>query len=186
MTGQKHDLTEWVKAYTDEMFRWAAYKLSDDELARDVVQDTFMAAAEKLKDFRNESSPKTWLFSILNFKIIDVYRNKANKPVSAGLDSMSDFFDEDGSWHRNKRPQAWHDDDDNHLLDDDHFREVLKECLEALPEKWNACVKLKYLMDKKGDDICQELEITPTNYWQIMHRAKLNLRDCIDNNWFQH
>jgi len=39
-------------------------------------------------------------------------------------------------------------------------------------------------MDMESEEICQELEITPTNYWQIMHRAKLQLRECIENNWF--
>jgi RNA polymerase sigma-70 factor (ECF subfamily) len=38
-------------------------------------------------------------------------------------------------------------------------------------------------MGKKGEEICQELGITPTNFWQIMHRAKLQLRECIENNW---
>lgn len=56
--------------------------------------------------------------------------------------------------------------------------------MDNLPEQWNACVKLKYLMQKKGEEICQELDITPTNFWQIMHRAKLNLRDCVETNWF--
>ena len=65
------------------------------------------------------------------------------------------------------------------------FKEVLKRCLDSLPEKWNTCVKLKYLTQKSGEEICQELKITPSNFWQIVHRAKLQLRDCIENNWFK-
>jgi RNA polymerase sigma-70 factor (ECF subfamily) len=40
-------------------------------------------------------------------------------------------------------------------------------------------------MDKKTEEICQELGISTTNYWQMMHRAKLQLRECIDENWFK-
>ncbi len=185
MTERKHQLSEWVEMYTSELFNWALYKLSDEELAKDLVQDTFMAAAEKIGEFRGDSAPKTWLFSILNFKIIDVYRKKAKIPLSTEPSDFDDFFDEEGSWFKSNRPQPWND-EDPHLLDNDDFQMVLKKCMDALPEKWNACMKLKYLTEQSGEDICQELDITPTNLWQIMHRAKLNLRDCIDKNWFKY
>ena len=183
MPRNKYNLSEWVESFSSDMFRWAMFKLSDEELAKDIVQDTFLSAAEKLDDFEGKSSPKTWLFSILNFKIIDVYRQKAKSPEAIN-NSFIDFFDDEGDWIVDKRPKAW-DREEVNLLDDHDFQRVLKKCLEELPEKWNACVKLKYFLNKSGEDICQELEITPTNFWQIMHRAKLNLRECIDGNWFQ-
>ncbi len=175
-------LTQWVEQYTRDMHAWASYKVSDPELAKDLVQDTFLAAAEKIASFKGESSPKTWLFSILNYKIIDHYRAKVKQPLKLEDQSFSNFFTEDGDWQLEKRPKDWHE-NEKHLLDDVEFQEILKKCLEALPEKWNTCVKLKYLMSKNGDEICQELDITPTNFWQIMHRAKLNLRDCVEKNW---
>jgi len=184
MAGNKSNLTRWVLDYTDELYSWAYYKVSDDELAKDLVQDTFLAAAEKIREFKGESSPKTWLFSILNYKIIDVYRKKVNKPVTREPSGFLDFFDEEGSWQLEKRPKDWHEQDEN-LLDNTEFQFVLKNCLEALPEKWNTCVRLKYLTEKSGDDICQEVGLTTTNFWQIIHRAKLQLRDCVEKNWFQ-
>lgn len=184
MSEQKNQLAEWVELYMSELYNWAMFKISDEELAKDLVQDTFVAAAEKIHDFRGDSNPKTWLFSILNYKIIDVYRKKAKLPAGSDISTFTDFFDNNGNWIKSKRPQPWNDEDTS-LLDDNDFQLVLKNCMDALPEKWNACMKFKYLMNKSGDDICQELEISPTNFWQIMHRAKLQLRDCIDLNWFQ-
>jgi RNA polymerase sigma-70 factor (ECF subfamily) len=166
------------------MFKWALHKTSSTVVAEDLVQDTFLAAAEKIDSFKGDSSPKTWLFSILNHKIIDFYRKKVNQPVSYEENNLSGFFDEKGSWQLEKRPEEWNT-DDIHLLDNDDFRQVLNRCLDALPEKWNVCVKLKYLTEKSGEDICQELGIAPTNFWQIVHRAKLQLRDCVENNWFK-
>lgn len=178
------NLSQLVETYTSELYSWAFHKVSDPELARDLVQDTFLAVAEKISTFKGESSPKTWLFSILNHKIIDFYRKKVNKPVSIENQTFQKFFDADGSWKSEKQPKDWHE-DEGHLLDDDDFREVLRKCLDVLPEKWNTCAKLTYLTDKKSDEICQELGITPTNFWQIVHRAKLQLRVCIEKNWFQ-
>lgn len=178
------NLTSLVETYTSELYSWALYKVSDVELAKDLVQDTFLAAAEKLDSFQGNSTPKTWLFSILNYKIIDVYRNKIKQPVSMDNQVFSKFFDNDGSWQEARQPKDWHD-DELQLLDDNEFREVLKKCLDALPEKWNMCVMLKYLSEKSGEEICQELGIAPTNLWQMVHRAKLQLRNCVENNWFK-
>lgn len=172
-----------VSEYTEELYKWAFYKTSSSEIAEDLVQETFLAAVEKIDSFKGDSSPKTWLFSILNYKIIDYYRKKVNQPVSIDGGILSTFFDEKGSWIKEKIPKEWTD-EDSHLLDNYDFRLVLQKCLEALPEKWNTAVKLKYLSGKKAVEICQEIGIAPTNFWQIVHRAKLNLRNCLENNWF--
>ena len=179
----KVNITQLVDQFAGDLFSWASYKVSDTELAKDLVQDTFLAVAEKMDSFKGDSSPKTWLFSILKYKIIDHYRAKVKQPFSYDNQSFSSFFTEDGEWRAEKKPGNW-DVDDGQLLDNVDFNEVLKECIEALPEKWSMSVKLKYLMSKKGEEICQELDITPSNFWQIMHRAKLQLRECIESNWF--
>ena len=95
---------------------------------------------------------------------------------------FSKFFNENGEWRKEKMPKDWQE-EEGHLLDDINFQRLLEECLNALPEHWNIAVKLKYLLSKKGEEICQELEISRSNYWQIIHRAKLQLRECIEANW---
>lgn len=178
------NLADLVDKHTDEMFSWAFHKLSDKEMARDIVQDTFLAAAEKIDSFRGESTPKTWLFSILNYKIIDVYRKKVQMPIDTEGDDFSRFFAHDGGWHKEVEPLDWKDEEE-HLLDNHEFNAVLEKCLDALPENWNYCVRSKYIFNKKGEDICQELGIASTNYWQIIHRAKVQLRNCIEMNWIK-
>jgi len=178
------DIAQLVELYSGDLLKRAFYKISDPEIAKDIVQDTFLAATEKIHTFKGDSSPRTWLYSILNFKIIDHYRAKSKHPVKMKTQSVLDFFTDGGEWRENRKPDNWHVEEGS-LLDNSEFQSVLASCLDALPDKWNACMKMKYLMSKKGDDICQELDITPTNLWQIMHRAKLNLRDCLETNWFK-
>ncbi|MBC7125639.1 MAG: sigma-70 family RNA polymerase sigma factor [Bacteroidales bacterium] len=178
------DLKTWVEEYTPELYKWAYYKTSSVETAEDLVQETFLAAAEKIETFKGASSPKTWLFSILNHKIIDFYRKSIVKPAPLENNTLSNFFDSDGNWQQERSPRDW-EENDTHLLDNTDFQAILQKCLDALPEQWSLCVKLKYLSEKSGDEICQELVITPTNYWQIVHRAKLQLRNCVENNWFK-
>jgi RNA polymerase sigma-70 factor (TIGR02943 family) len=179
----KSGIKELAELHLEEMIKWSYHKTSSLEAAEDIVQETFLVAAEKYAKFRGDSSPKTWLFAILNNKIIDYYRKKVNQPVLAGDASFSDFFGGNEAWQQNKKPAKWHEEDN--LLDDEEFQRVLKYCLEALPETWSLAVKLKYLSGKKGEEICQEIGITPSNFWQIIHRAKLQLRDCVDGKWFK-
>jgi len=181
--GKTPDIAVLVENHAADLLKRAMYKISDVEIAKDIVQDTFLAATEKIHTFKGESSAKTWLFSILNFKIIDYYRSKSRQKVSSVGDSLLKFFNEGGEWKGDRKPSNW--DEEENILDNPDFQYVLRNCLEALPEKWNACVKMKYFMEKKGDEICQDLEITPTNLWQIIHRAKLNLRECIETNWYK-
>jgi RNA polymerase sigma-70 factor (ECF subfamily) len=180
----KNELSAWVETYTKDLYFWAFHKVSNAELAQDLVQDTFLAALEKAENFKGDSSPKTWLFSILNHKIIDHYRKKVNQPSSFDNQLFSSFFEAGGGWQENSKPKDWLDDPEEQVLDSPEFHKVLQHCLDALPEKWSTSVKLKYLMEKKGEEICQELGITPSNFWQIVHRAKLQLRDCVEKNWY--
>ena len=177
---QKRDLENWVEQYTETLYKWAYHKTLSKENAEDLVQDTFVVAAEKFHDFKGNSSAKTWLFSILNNKIVDFYRKKIKTPISLNNEQLLSFFDEDGNWKENSKPLTWENQEEN-LLDNLEFKLVLEACIEKLPEKWRFCIRLRYLSGKKGSEICQDLEITPSNFWQIMHRAKLQLRNCIEN-----
>lgn len=175
----------WVLEYGDELFSWAFFRTSDELAAQDIVQETFISALQHYDDFKETSSSKTWLFSILKNKIVDFYRRQAKSiganPLQQEEDEIS-WFDEDERWKKEYLPRPWTADES--LLDNAEFSGVLDACLKKLPTPWHACVQLKYLSEKESTEICQELSITPSNLWQILHRAKLQLRNCLERNWF--
>lgn len=184
-------ISGWVEEFSDSLYSWAFYKTSHRESAEDLVQDTFIAAFQTIDKFENKSNPKTWLFSILNNKIYDYYRNKfknssstmSNKELKSEEEFYDNFFDENDKWVIDKRPTHWNE--TQNLMDDDEFLAILDYCKENLPELWFSAINFKYLTDKDSKEICKDLNITPSNYWQILHRAKLQLRLCIENNWFK-
>ncbi len=184
----QEEIIQWFNTYSDDMFKWAYHKTSSKELAEDLVQESFLSAVRGYENFKKESQPKTWLFSILNHKIIDFYRKKGRslseirEPYNNSSASQTDyFFDSEGRWTLDKDTVLW--EEDIHILDDPHFNKVLKSCMNELPENWNFALTAKFLLEKETASICQELGVTPSNYWQIMHRAKLMLKKCIDMNW---
>lgn len=180
-------IAEWVKEYLKEMVNYAYFKTSDYITAENIVQDTFEAVVQGYERFEQKSSPKTWIYGILKNKIRDYYKiNQKATFVTLETESANDdsFFDEYGNWKEEQKPNFWKNNEEDNLLDDYEFRKVLLMCIEYLPEKWQYCIKLKYLKEIKGNEICEMLEINQTNFWQILHRAKLQLRKCLENNWF--
>ena len=183
-TNDRVTIEKMVELYTDQLYTFAFYKTSDKETAEDLVQETFLAALKGFEKFENRSELKTWLLTILKNKIADhfrkAYKNNTNKSTS-----INQFFDETENWNSNQRPQDWEIEDESHLLDNVEFSKTLNSCIDKLPSHWRTSLLLKYIEEKKTELICQELKISTTNYWQILHRTKLQLRKCLELNWFK-
>jgi len=178
-------IKEWVGLFTQNLYVWAHYKVSDKAMAEDLVQETFLAAYQSFGSFRSESGPKTWLFSILNHKIADHLRKKIKEPfIGEGKAGLETYFNGTEEWNADASPREWGV-EEQELLDNTYFRITMQQCMERLPDKWGAAIQLKYLEEKDGQAICQDLEITPSNFWQILHRAKLQLRKCLEIHWFK-
>lgn len=192
ISNVESEIKKWVELYSDKLYSWALYKTSNKETAEDLVQDTFIVAFQSFNKFEGKSEPQTWLFAILNNKIADYFRkvykqttvteSQINKDESKSF--FDNFFDSFGKWKKEHQPTEWNNEQIN-LMDDSDFTNVLQSCLEKLPGNWKAAIQLKYLEEKKGELICQELDISATNFWQIVHRAKLQLRNCLEINWFK-
>jgi RNA polymerase sigma-70 factor (ECF subfamily) len=57
--------------------------------------------------------------------------------------------------------------------------------MSRLPDKWAACFSLKVIGEEITESVCKELDITPSNLWVILHRARLQLRECMEKQWFK-
>lgn len=179
-------ISQWLAKYGDDMYSWAHYKTSSKETAEDLVQDTMISAFKSFDKYKPGSNPKTWLYTILNNKIIDYYRasntqKSVNETTLLGKKVEDDNFDSNGMWNRVQDP-LWANTEE-HLLDNPAFLTVLTGCINKLPQNWKGVVVGKYIHHKKGSEICKELGITSSNLWQMAHRAKLQLRTCLDQNW---
>lgn len=178
----------WVKLYSDSLFSRALYKTSSKETAEDLVQETFISGFKSFDKFENRSQPKTWLMSILNNKIIDNYRlnSRCNFLYSDenGLKLKEESFNNNNTWNDDNILNLWNIDkieDKSELLEN-----RLKNSLNKLPQKWNLAVSYKYFEKKSAEEICNELEISITNYWQIIHRSKLLLKKDLVKDFVEH
>jgi RNA polymerase sigma-70 factor (TIGR02943 family) len=186
------DPNTWIDKYGDYLFSLAFLKVRNRETAEDLVQDTFVSAIKALHKFKGESSEKTWLVAILNNKIIDHVRKKdVLKNVDSYLSETDAAFHEAffethpgryGHWLSRKAPAALERADQ--LLEDEMFSSVLPECLSRLPVKLSLVFTARFLDEKESEIICKDFNITPSNYWVIVHRAKVLVRACLEEKWF--
>jgi RNA polymerase sigma-70 factor (TIGR02943 family) len=186
----------WIERYADYLYSFAYARLRKQEVAEDLVQDTFFSALRARDSFLNNASEKTWLVSILKRKVIDYYRKKStqnelnifDRPAK-GEEGSNDYFFQDktaavpGHWAESAVPLTWKKDFET-SVESDEFYDIVKNCMTKLPEKTAAAFTLKNMDGLDTDEICKELNITPSNYWVMMHRAKLILRHCMEQNWF--
>lgn len=182
-----NNLEDWIDSYSDDLLRWAEYRLGDASLAQDMVQDTFIAAYENLDQFKGDSNPKTWLSRILRNKIVDYFRSAYyRKNIFEGQPSEEDgteknLFDHEHWTNAAFESPAW--EEEEALMDQEGFKDLFQQCLENLPTLWRDIIAAKFFAGEKGKDISQEFEISTSNYWQIIHRAKLSLKNCLQVYW---
>jgi RNA polymerase sigma-70 factor (TIGR02943 family) len=184
----------WADRYADYLYNYAFYRVGNEELAKDLVQDTFMSGLTAAAGFEGRSNEKTWLVSILKRKIIDHFRKASNRKEHKLIDK--DFAEGKGElpyytegemkgfWRQDKLPNNWNI-DNNTAIENEELAEIMQDCIGKLPGKWAAVFTLRMIEELASNDICKELDITPSNLWVILHRARQQLRECIEKNWLK-
>ena len=175
-----------LETHRPYLLRVAVLQLRDNTLAEDVVQETLLAALQSESGFSGKSSVKTWLTGILKHKIVDAIRRKTREPAFAMLDEecqIDDFdalFDETGHWEN--PPADWGDPESQ--LSRQQFFDVMQFCLEKLPPNTGRVFMMREVLELETHEICKELTITSTNLWVILYRARMALRQCLEQHWF--
>lgn len=178
---------QWVEAYADYLYGFAITRVNDEEQAKDLVQETFLAALQKVNGFEGKSSERTWLTAILKNKIIDLYRKRSSGLKTTGVkeaeEEQDDFFNaSDGHWTGKDGPREFGIEDKDKLVSRE-FEQIMKKCLQKLPALWMSVFTMKHIDEETTETICAELKVTSANFWVIIHRAKVNLRACLQKNW---
>ncbi len=180
-----------LEQHREALYRYALLHLRVPDDAEDAVQETFLAALQGAAAFRGESALRTWLIGILKRKIVDRIRRQVREPVvQAPVDPetgeedaafMDRLFQADGHW--TTPPQAWAD--PQGCFENEAFWRVFETCVRELPGKAARVFLLREVAGLEAAEICKDVGISASNYWVIMHRARLRLRDCLDACWFQ-
>ncbi|MFZ5503287.1 MAG: RNA polymerase factor sigma-70 [Pseudomonadota bacterium] len=172
-----------------QMIKFATLQLGDAHQAEDAVQEALIGALKNARSFGGRAALKTWIFAILKNKIADSLRYKQRAVNASSLlreeDEDEDFsalFDRRGYWLADERPVAWGDPEA--ALRETHFWQVFEVCLQGLPPKQARVFMMREFIELDANEICAAVELTTSNLHVLLHRARLRLRECIENKWY--
>jgi RNA polymerase sigma-70 factor (ECF subfamily) len=169
------------------MLRFATLQLADPHLAEDAVQEAFVGALRGSRTFAGRAAYRSWVFAILRHKIADQLRAQmryASAPADdRDPDPMPDgLFDDDGHWTDEAAPADWGD--PQAALQDAQFWRVFESCLDHLPPQQARVFMMREFVELDSPEVCSAVGISTSNLNVSLHRARLRLRSCLEQHWF--
>ena len=189
INNQIENPESWVDQYGDFLYHFTLSRIKDPSIAEDLVQETFLAALKARKNFQGRSTARTWLIAILKHKIVDHIRKQVREHTSDKLESMLDTaandpvdssFNDEGDWRI--RPSKWAI-DPMKLYEQKEFMDILYQCLGELPQRQAEAFMMREIDGLSTEEICKVLNISATNSWVMLYRARMWLRRCLENSW---
>ncbi len=175
---------KWVDNYADYLYNYTIVRVNDPIVTQDIVAETFLAGLKAKENFKGEASERTWLISILKRKIIDFYRRSNSEKGKAEINMSFQNPDSEGDWLEENAADPFDRTAEN-LIENEELRLAILECMSALPDRQAEIFTMKTIDGVETDVICKEFNITPSNLWVIIHRARKSLMDCLTENWLK-
>lgn len=174
---------QWLPLYGDILYRYGLARVSNPDLAEDLVQETLLAAFKAKNNFAGQASEKTWMIGILKHKIIDSFRKSSRENTQEfdeQVTSEDHYFNPKGSWQTEL--SAWSKPDKS--MEQEQFLSTLQKCINGLPQRMSQLFILRELEGMTNEEICEVMSISSSNnLWVILSRARVQLRHCLDVNW---
>lgn len=175
----------WLDEHGDALYAYALMRVREPSQAEDLVQETLLAAFSAVENFRGESTERTWLTGILKHKVLDHFRRTVREKTLFNDDEASmekePRFNETGQWAI--KPGNW--EEPERSLEQEQFWNTMSDCVENLPEKLRLLYVLREFDGIETDVLLETLNISSrNNLWAMLSRARLQLRYCLEINWF--
>lgn len=182
--GDEASFAKLVARHERSMIRVALAFVCDAAAAEEVVQETWLAVIKGLKGFKQRSSFKTWLFSIL----LNQARKHAARRFKESLegsgraeneDPTSKLFDASGEWR--SKPPSWGSTPESELLAKEAIEQI-HGAISSLPVKQRIVITLRDLESWTSEEVCELMKITKTNQRVLLHLARSKVQQMLD--WY--
>ena len=174
----------WLSEHGDYLFQFAFVRLRNRAAAEDAVQETFLAGIKALERYDGKTPVRYWLRGILRHKVVD-YIRRASKEIAVDETECNEILDRmefKAFGIPSQHPPPWKF-DPKHAYEQKEFWEVFYECMSKLNEKTGLAFTLRELEGFSTEEICKELNLKPNNLWVVLHRARTQLKACLEANW---
>lgn len=150
---KKNEIENIFREYSDDVFRFAYSKTLDNDIAKEIVSDTFMTFVDLYDNYTDQGKVKSFLFGIAI--------NKLRQFWSTKKEPKNTDFDEEIHISTIQKPS----------LERKRLFKKLIKIIELLPNKYKLVVKLRLLEFKSIKEVANILKITNSNVTTIQNRA---------------
>ncbi len=149
--------------YFDQIYRYVARRVNDQESAQDLVSQTFMDAFEHLKDYEWRGFPfSSWLYKIAHNNVLKWYRLQGKVTVDLeAIPEIKDSFDQKEEAIRNEETG-----------------EIRKAMAQLDPEE-QEIIRLKYFEDVSNIEIAEIIGLSANNIGVRIYRTLKKLKQLI-------
>ncbi len=175
--GDEEALSVLIQRYQRELFSFIYYKVSDQDLANDLFQDTFMKIIVTLKEgnYNEEGKFLVWAKRIAYNLIIDYFRARSkNYKVSE-----TTFESDEYSIFDLLREPSENIEDELVTL---QINEDLMKMLQYLPENQLEVIKLRFFDGLSFKEIADHTETSINTTLGRVRYALINLRKIMEEN----
>ncbi len=145
--GEERAIYQLYKKYSEQVYRFClSYGGVDSELAKDVVQDTFIRAFRNLHKLREPEKFKIWLLTIARNRLLSqlMQRDNFNKKVSSLEKESEEFYLPSYAEEMETQRQI----------------EIVRQVIEELPEGgMKECARAFYIEGLNTSEIAERLNI---------------------------
>ena len=141
------------------LLRYAVRTTGNRADAEDVVQEAFVAAWKGLDRYDGSSSPRTWLFTILHRRVVDLYRRR-------GREGVHDELSDDTVAALAGGADPFHEASNTELV------RALDAALRRLPYRQRACWILVEVEGLTQPEVARALGMTPDAVRGQLFRAR--------------
>jgi len=177
--GEEPAFEELVARYQARVYRLACRLTGNEGDAKDVLQETFLAAYRGLPGFRADSRFSTWLFRIATNAALMHRRARTRRPTES-LEVFLPRFDEDGR-HAAEPADLLAASRADELLDRKLLAERARAGLDRLPDIYRDAFVLRDLEEMATREVAELLGIDAAAVRQRVHRARLMLRGYLSD-----
>ena len=174
-----------VDGWYGSMLRVADVFAKNRSVAEEIVQETWLAVLDGLKDFEGRSRLKTWVFRILTRRAITRAEREGRTTPFSSLETESpgdapdsSRFDVAGNW--TEPPKPWTERPSEDLLLRKEIRLCVEKELELLPPAQRGVVVLRDIEDCDAAEVCEILGVSEANQRVLLHRGRLRLRAAME------
>jgi RNA polymerase sigma-70 factor (ECF subfamily) len=166
--GDRRSLEALLERHQAQVYRFGMKMCRDPEDARDVLQDTLLAMAKSVRDFRGASSISTWLYTIArSFCIKKRRRSKFAPEPERSLDT-------DAAPEAARLADSGRSPDE--VLAGKEVRNALESAIGALDPKYREVLLLRDVEGLSAPEVAEVLGVSVQAVKSRLHRARLSVR----------